>query len=87
MNNLLDTFRHESFELLIGETDFDIVYEWIDLLYEAEFVEKSRHFPIELFTISALREYIQAHPLEAEYQQKFDAIAELTICNPENKAV
>lgn len=77
MSDLPTIFGHDPLQLLAEEASPKMIHDWIDTLYNSEFEPGDRRFVCQLYTVAALGEHIQTYPLNPEYQEKFNRIAEL----------
>ena len=69
-------FGNDPLKLLAEEASPKLIHDWIDQLYESEFV-LDRTMVFKIYTIAAIAEHIETYPLNDEYMQKFLSVAEL----------
>lgn len=77
MTDLPKIFGNDPLTLLTEKAGPKMIQDWIDALYETEFIPGSRNFELLLFTTMAIAEHTTTHPLNAEYQAKFNAVCEV----------
>ncbi|NER80946.1 MAG: hypothetical protein F6K42_15525 [Leptolyngbya sp. SIO1D8] len=85
MGDLPEILGHAPLKLLAEEALLKMIHDWLDKLYESEFIAESRNFPLQLYTVAALTEHIKTYPLNAEYQEKLILIARLVVTRAEEQ--
>ena len=82
MSDLPRIFDNNPLQLLAEKASPEMIHDWIDALYETDFIVDDPRLPFLLFTVTALCEYTETHPLNPDYQKKFNSICELafTVC-------
>ncbi|MEO1351318.1 MAG: hypothetical protein AAFW84_21330 [Cyanobacteria bacterium J06635_15] len=76
----LPTFHgHDPLKLLAEEANPKMIHEWIDKLYETDFIENDPRLVFKIYTAAVLSEHTKTYPLNAEYQSKLIAICKLAV--------
>ena len=83
MSDLPKIFGSDPLQLLAEEASPKMIHDWIDSLYETDFIVSDKRLPVLLYTVTVICEHAKIYPLNAEYQAKFNSICTLafTVCS------